>query len=86
MFVITRIKNDFEQYEYERQFYQSSDLYIVAVAKWMLSIVVRKIGEVTCRFFGHGKHWSETDWAGPESGGMGGQCDRCGEHFHHILY
>lgn len=26
------------------------------------------------------------DWAGPDSGGIGAQCKRCGWSFHEVLY
>lgn len=38
-----------------------------------------------CEKFGHGEMRCD-DWGGPESGGMGATCLRCGEGWSHCLY
>jgi hypothetical protein len=37
-----------------------------------------------CARFGH--KWISADWGGPESGGIGVDCKRCGESHRHTLY
>ena len=32
------------------------------------------------------RHWIDTSWTGPESGGDGGYCRDCGYSFHHVYY
>jgi hypothetical protein len=44
------------------------------------------LGRILCHFFGHGDHMIIDEWGGPEGGGMGGGCDRCGFSFDHVMY
>lgn len=37
-----------------------------------------------CKLFGH--KWKSADRGGPESGGIGIKCTRCGEHHFQRLY
>lgn len=39
-----------------------------------------------CRQFGHGKHWVDESYGGPDNGADGGYCSRCGFSFHHTYY
>jgi len=46
--------------------------------------VCRIVAPLWCKAFGH--DYISDDWAGPESGGMGWHCERCGDGEEHILY
>ncbi len=42
------------------------------------------INHLTCCIKGH--DLISDDWGGPESGGMGAHCERCGWSWSHVLY
>lgn len=44
------------------------------------------LGGLLCKRLGHGKHWHNEGYGGPDSGGDGGYCDRCGFSFWHQMY
>jgi hypothetical protein len=58
---------------------------------WLHELVLwneyaRKWRSAYCARFGHGSAWVDESYGGPESGCMGGHCDRCGHSFHTTLY
>ncbi len=50
------------------------------------TLFYRIYGRLACKYFGHGKHFHSEDWAGPDSGGTAGYCDRCGFSFDPTFY
>lgn len=42
------------------------------------------VGYAHCHLAGHA--WVDESWAGPDTGGMGCRCDRCGFSWSHTLY
>ena len=30
--------------------------------------------------------WTDDSWAGPDSGGVAGHCEKCGHSVHHVFY
>lgn len=45
-----------------------------------------EFGRWQCHMFGHGKHWVDESYGGPDSGCDAGHCTRCGWSFHHTMY
>ena len=50
------------------------------LAIWIWAV----IKHAYCMRYGH--KYESTDWGGPESGGIGVECKRCGESHEQILY
>jgi hypothetical protein len=51
---------------------------------FIVFLVSSFISESLCRVKGH--DWIDTSTAGPDSGDISGECERCGKSFQHILY
>lgn len=47
-------------------------------------VLHHEVGSLECRMRGHDLECD--DWGGPESGGMGAHCNRCGWGFRTVLY
>lgn len=56
------------------------------VYEWIITRRAYLYGTFMCRWFGHGAHYHDESWAGRDSGGVAGYCDRCGFSFEHTYY
>lgn len=56
------------------------------VYEWIHNRPAYLYGTFMCRWFGHGAHYHDESWAGRDSGGVAGYCDRCGFSFEHTYY
>jgi hypothetical protein len=71
---------------------ESGDYYLIEPAPLFVHVLC-VIGSEIARLWwehvqtcDHHGHYHPEDWGGPDSGGMGGYCDRCGFSFHHVMY
>jgi len=87
--IIANLKWQWEEYKTEMYYAGAKDSVPYFIWEMFWFLVIRRAwtwlsGKTVCRLFGH--NWVNEGWAGPDSGGDGGFCRRCGWSFHVTLY